>query len=471
MHHWHKRIKILSKAAFIGVLIFVLTPLSASAEIGKSCLNDKGCDDGEICSTEIVETFDTVCNSTEQCAAAGKKGADIMCNTDARKCVRVKGQCLAKGDAPVQPADSEPLEATPPSTGIRIPGFGGFSEAKIVTGEDGRRYATFPWIGEYFSAVYTYLLGITGLIVLMVFMTAGFEYLTSGGNQTAVSRAKERMKNATLGMLLMFGSYTILSIINPDLVRFKGLRVQILKNVALDLQAMEEVNPFGGLEGLEDASNAGFNDVKLYKQAGGSWGSKAYGDMKRCPKGKDPGVRNPDCCSSFAWAGCGPTSLAMVLDFYGFSANPGTVGAFTSKIGARTCNRGTNGTMVTEITKNPAWRAYGLKGEKTNHSKALALLKEGKPIIATTPKIPGCYKRKGHWIVLTGVDENGIIRVNDPATGRCFKDRDSSDGFMGRRGDGLTGMTLENFNKIPGVYYVSMPAPQEKTLSEQHGFR
>lgn len=222
----------LNFALALALAIFTLLPSAALAKVGSSCVADSGCEaDVEICSLEIEKTFDSpaTCNDAQQCKDAGHTGAGVGCDAASKKCVEFEGTCINKADAPELEESSEPFEATAPILGIKIPGFKGFSEAKIVEDEDGKSYATFPWIGEYFSAIYAYLLGITGLVVLVVFMTAGLEYLTSGGNSAAVGRAKDRMKNATVGMLLMFGSYTVLSIINPDLVKFKGLRVQIFE--------------------------------------------------------------------------------------------------------------------------------------------------------------------------------------------------------------------------------------------------
>ncbi len=226
-------------------LFFLLAPQAAFARIGQACVDDANCGgENEICSVEIIETFASpaACTNADQCRAV-HAGADIGCNTAEKKCVRFRGVCADKKKAPKQ-ADivDELSSAVEPTISVPIPGFGGFSGVPIEEDEDGNRYAIFPWIGQYFSAVYSYMLGITGLVVLIVYITAGFEYLTSGGNSAAVGRAKERMKNATIGMLLLFGSHVFLSIINPDLVEFKGLKVQIFKHVPLEFEDVVDGN-------------------------------------------------------------------------------------------------------------------------------------------------------------------------------------------------------------------------------------
>ncbi len=94
---------------------------------------------------------------------------------------------------------------------------------------------------QYVKAAYVFLLGIAGLVAVIVFMHAGFLWLTAGGNAANISRAKEYIQNASLGMLLVFGSYTFLSVINPDLVNLKVPRAYLFRNQALDLQTAKNM--------------------------------------------------------------------------------------------------------------------------------------------------------------------------------------------------------------------------------------
>ena len=62
-------------------------------------------------------------------------------------------------------------------------------------------------------------------------VVGGFEYITAGGNESTVGRAKTRITQALLGILLILGSYLILNTINPDLVNFDlGLTPLEIKN-------------------------------------------------------------------------------------------------------------------------------------------------------------------------------------------------------------------------------------------------
>lgn len=88
---------------------------------------------------------------------------------------------------------------------------------------------------------YLYEWGITigGLSVFIVLILAGFQYLTSGGNPTAIKEAIDKMRSAAFGLLLLLGSWLILNTINPELTtlhspdfNLSGLKVpDIIENI------------------------------------------------------------------------------------------------------------------------------------------------------------------------------------------------------------------------------------------------
>jgi hypothetical protein len=53
------------------------------------------------------------------------------------------------------------------------------------------------------------VLGLTGSIALLMFVYGGFLWLTSGGSPDKIKKAQGILVWATLGLLLIFGSYTI----------------------------------------------------------------------------------------------------------------------------------------------------------------------------------------------------------------------------------------------------------------------
>ena len=140
--------------------------------------------------------------------------------------------CSGFGLAPAEPPQEEQgrQPARPPITPrlqINIPGVQ-FSPALE---EDGR--LTLPFIGEYIAGLYKYLIGIVGIVAGIMLTIGGVQYLTSGGSTERVGAAKDRIKNALIGLVIAFGSYVILFTINPELVRFSALKIKTVTSAAL----------------------------------------------------------------------------------------------------------------------------------------------------------------------------------------------------------------------------------------------
>lgn len=88
-------------------------------------------------------------------------------------------------------------------------------------------YPSLPGIGApntdfltFLRYVYQTLLGMGALLALIIFIYGGLRYLTSFSENKKLSGAKNMMTSAVLGLFILFGSYTILSTIDPGLVVF-----------------------------------------------------------------------------------------------------------------------------------------------------------------------------------------------------------------------------------------------------------
>lgn len=90
-------------------------------------------------------------------------------------------------------------------------------------------YLIVPWIAQYVGGVYRYASGIVGIVAGSMIVLGGFQYLTAGGDSGKVGQAKGRIKDATIGMLLVVGAFVILATINPALTQPGGLRVFSIK--------------------------------------------------------------------------------------------------------------------------------------------------------------------------------------------------------------------------------------------------
>lgn len=57
------------------------------------------------------------------------------------------------------------------------------------------------------------LIGFTGLIALVMFITGGFRWMLAAGNQEAIGKAKKTVTWAVLGLVMVFASYAIVNLV------------------------------------------------------------------------------------------------------------------------------------------------------------------------------------------------------------------------------------------------------------------
>jgi hypothetical protein len=73
--------------------------------------------------------------------------------------------------------------------------------------------------GAFISNFYQFALMIGGILAFGVIVYGGIRYMTSAGNPSGQSEAKEWIYAALLGLLLLVGAYFILEVINPQLLQ------------------------------------------------------------------------------------------------------------------------------------------------------------------------------------------------------------------------------------------------------------
>lgn len=68
------------------------------------------------------------------------------------------------------------------------------------------------------------LIGLLGIVVLVLFLYAGFMWMTSAGQEERIAKAKKTMINATIGLLIIFSSFMIVQFIINALSEANGIR-------------------------------------------------------------------------------------------------------------------------------------------------------------------------------------------------------------------------------------------------------
>ncbi|MBU1180288.1 pilin [Patescibacteria group bacterium] len=89
-------------------------------------------------------------------------------------------------------------------------------------------------ITDYIPKIYDYLVAIVSIVAIVMIMVGGLQYLTAGGNQQAVTKAKERILGAIVGLFLVLGAYTVLNTINPNLTKLSLPPIKMIRADALE---------------------------------------------------------------------------------------------------------------------------------------------------------------------------------------------------------------------------------------------
>ncbi|MEI6575097.1 MAG: pilin [Bacteroidota bacterium] len=110
-----------------------------------------------------------------------------------------------------------PVNFTPQVT---IPGSNFQAGTDITLTEKSTTY-----IGQYVSAFYNYAMGIVGILAVIVLMIGGIIWLTSAGNPSKITQAKDLMIGSITGLVSLLISWILLNTVNPDLIKFKITKI------------------------------------------------------------------------------------------------------------------------------------------------------------------------------------------------------------------------------------------------------
>ncbi len=115
-----------------------------------------------------------------------------------------------------------------PKLNIKIPGLTLTPAADIIKSIEKTENGTYlhiPFIGEYIAGIYRFSVAAGSVIAIIMIIVAGLQWTISRGDKAAIGSAKKRISGAFTGLLLLIGSYTLLYVINPELLNLRTLRV------------------------------------------------------------------------------------------------------------------------------------------------------------------------------------------------------------------------------------------------------
>jgi len=224
----------------------------------------------------------------------------------------------------------------------------------------------------------------------------GYDQVAINKNMEEISKKVKQSNDHVLKLILKNNknnpnTYKILG--NVDLYPRELLELASKKEEALNFVA--DYTDYKGYSEMKASVRKDYKKGKipLFIQWDKRWGYEKYGS------------------DFIAINGCGPTSLAMVA--VGLTGNtkinPKVVADYSNDKGYLVKGVGTNWDLMTYGARN-----FKIAGREIPLSKEsiLQTLRKGQPIIVSMG--PGEFTTAGHYIVLTGVDSNNKIIVNDP---------------------------------------------------------
>jgi len=197
--------------------------------IKDQCTSDTECNTTDFCTAKIP-------NSGRICSTKKEAGKECMGSNECKS-----GNCI-ESNKTKKCADAATgegilkIEPIAPTLLINIPTLKPFT-TKGIKIPDSEGYIYIPFLGQYIAGLYRWAILVAGLVATTMIIWGGFIYMTSAGNAELAGQGKERISHAILGLVLLLASYTLLYIINPDLVSFKSLKIKVIeREILADLE-------------------------------------------------------------------------------------------------------------------------------------------------------------------------------------------------------------------------------------------
>ncbi len=111
---------------------------------------------------------------------------------------------------------------------------------------------------DLIAYIYEWAMTIGGIATFIALISAGFQYLTSAGNVTKMSDAKQQITSAITGLVLLLSTFLILSTINPELTTLEIPEIS-LSGASFDALDPENVSLTRSCEIAHIYPNTGFS--------------------------------------------------------------------------------------------------------------------------------------------------------------------------------------------------------------------
>lgn len=191
--------------------------------------------------------------------------------------------------------------------------FPGLTFSDVQNTLDSAGYIHLPYIGEFITAMYRYVMAVISIIAVIMIIMAGARIVTSGGGEGKTESYK-RIGQVVIGLVIMWGSYFILYTINPSLVNFDVLKVMYIPPIVITDEGVPDTTPIANVDysgGATLSSNCDLTKLDTYvtqMQTFGLTPGNCLGWLKRALNGACDG-KVPDILNhGGAWDVAGDAS-------------------------------------------------------------------------------------------------------------------------------------------------------------------
>lgn len=88
-------------------------------------------------------------------------------------------------------------------------------------------------IGQYINVLYIFLLGASIAIAVVMLMIGGLQYTLGAASPAQIEKAKERIRNAVIGLVLLMLSALLLETVNPQLKKLTPPQFPVIRRIEL----------------------------------------------------------------------------------------------------------------------------------------------------------------------------------------------------------------------------------------------
>jgi hypothetical protein len=138
-------------------------------------------------------------------------------------------------------------------------------------------------LGDYLSYLYKFVIGLVGLLSVFMITLGGLMWIFAGGKSGKVKQAIGYIKGAVAGLLLAVFSYSLLYIVNPQLVEIKRIGLPVVKKAMLAICPTEPetdiyISKYNNADVKANMTACGFEFAKKEEPGGATcWGMACPG--------------------------------------------------------------------------------------------------------------------------------------------------------------------------------------------------